>query len=99
MHRNGQQMLVTKTEPAFTTEDFTASPPNVGAQLPPPLVWDWTIEHEDRKRERKADAAFHHSTPFEVDRKILKDVVREKMGVEAGRIQFLSAGEPEFQCS
>jgi len=59
----------------------------------PPLEWDWTIEHEDRKRERKADMALRDSTPFEVDRKLLKDVVREKMGTEVGRIRFLSAGE------
>lgn len=32
------------------------------------------------------------SAPFEVDRRLLKDVVREKMGVEVGRIKFLSAG-------
>ena len=58
----------------------------------PPLQWDWTTEHADRKRESKADAAFHGASPFEVDRRVLKDVVREKMGVEVGRITFLSAG-------
>ncbi|KIK70042.1 hypothetical protein GYMLUDRAFT_213098 [Collybiopsis luxurians FD-317 M1] len=56
------------------------------------LEWDWDIEHADRKAERKADAAFHGALPFEVDRKLLKDVVREKMGVEVVRIKFLSAG-------
>lgn len=60
----------------------------------PPLIWDWDIEHEDRKRERKADsdATLRGATPFEVDRRVLKDVVREKIGVEVGRISFLSAG-------
>ncbi|KAF9555649.1 hypothetical protein CPC08DRAFT_711882 [Agrocybe pediades] len=91
MHRNGHQLLASQTELTLTTESHPASPPRATAQRPP-LVWDWTIEHEDRKKERKADAALHGATPFEVDRKILKDVVREKMGVEAGRIQFLSAG-------
>ena len=58
----------------------------------PPLVWDWDIEHEDRKRERKADATLRGAAPFEVDRRALKDVVHEKMGLEVGRIKFLSAG-------
>ncbi|RXW22754.1 hypothetical protein EST38_g3099 [Candolleomyces aberdarensis] len=58
----------------------------------PPLAWDWDIEHEDRQRERRADAAMRDTTPFEVDRRLLKDVVREKMGIEVGRIKFLSAG-------
>ncbi|KAF5336436.1 hypothetical protein D9611_006623 [Ephemerocybe angulata] len=57
-----------------------------------PLVWDWDIEHEDRRRERAYDAALRDTMPFEVDRRLLKDVVREKMGAEVGRIKFLSAG-------
>jgi hypothetical protein len=60
--------------------------------LPPPLKWDWDLEHADRKAEREADAAFHREVPFEVDRRVLKDVVQEKMGMEVGRITFLSAG-------
>jgi hypothetical protein len=61
------------------------------------LVWDWDIEHADRKRERQEDAALRDQAPFEVDRRLLKDVVREKMGVEVGRIRFLSAGAlPRF---
>lgn len=59
----------------------------------PPLEWNWEIEHADRKKERKADAALHGATPFEVDRRVLKDIVREKMGVDVGLITFLSAGE------
>ena len=59
----------------------------------PPLQWSWEIEHADRKKERKADAALHGATPFEVDRRVLKDIVREKMGVDVGLITFLSAGE------
>jgi hypothetical protein len=58
----------------------------------PALVWDWDVEHEDRRRERKADTTLRGAAPFEVDRRVLKDVVREKMGVEVGRIKFLSAG-------
>lgn len=59
----------------------------------PQLVWSWPTEHEDRQKERNADAASHNARPFEVDRKILKDVVREKMGVDVGKITFMSAGE------
>ncbi|KAG5641921.1 hypothetical protein DXG03_003967 [Asterophora parasitica] len=63
-------------------------------QAPPdaPLQWSWEIEHADRKREAKVDAAQHGATPFQVDRRVLKDVVRENKGIDVGRIQFLSAG-------
>lgn len=56
------------------------------------LEWDWEIEHADRQRERKADAALYGALPFEVDRKLLKDVVREKSCVDVARIKFLSSG-------
>lgn len=70
------------------------TPPNgITPITQPQLVWSWPIEHEDRQKERNADAASHHTRPFEVDRKILKDVVRENMGVDVGRIAFMSAGE------
>ncbi|KAJ7041552.1 hypothetical protein C8F04DRAFT_1300979 [Mycena alexandri] len=59
---------------------------------PPPLQWDWDIEHADRKREAQADAALHGATPFEVDRRVLKDVVMEHMKTPVARIVFLSAG-------
>ncbi|KAJ7487904.1 hypothetical protein FB451DRAFT_1337315 [Mycena latifolia] len=58
----------------------------------PHLEWDWDIEHADRKREAQADAALHGATPFEVDRRILKDVVLEHMKTPVARIVFLSAG-------
>ncbi len=58
-----------------------------------PLVWDWALEHEDRKKEAKSDEARHGAGPFQVDRKLLKDIVREKMEAEVVRIQFLGAGE------
>uniref|UniRef100_A0A0W0F3E4 Aminoglycoside phosphotransferase domain-containing protein n=1 Tax=Moniliophthora roreri TaxID=221103 RepID=A0A0W0F3E4_MONRR len=57
-----------------------------------PLEWDWDIEQADRQREARIDASLHGATPFEVDRKVLKDVVREKMNVEVVRIEFLSSG-------
>lgn len=63
-----------------------------GAVPVKPLEWDWEVEQADRKCEAKADAAFHGAIPFQVDRKILKDVVRENMGVDVGRIAFLSSG-------
>ncbi|TBU59358.1 hypothetical protein BD310DRAFT_925391 [Dichomitus squalens] len=56
------------------------------------LEWDWDIEHEDRKAEARADAAVHHAMPFQVDRKLLKDIVHERMGAEVARIRFLGAG-------
>lgn len=90
MPRNGsnlslnlQENLGNKTQSRSHRRNETAKPP---------LVWDWDVEHEDRKRERKADATLRGAAPFEVDRRVLKDVVREKMGLEVGRIRFLSAG-------
>jgi hypothetical protein len=61
----------------------------------PNIEWDWDVEHEDRRKEAHADAKLHGAQPFEVDRKILKDVVREKLGVDVGRITFLSSGEQQ----
>ena len=58
----------------------------------PCLVWDWALEHEDRKKEAKADASVHGAPPFQVDRKLLKDIVREKMGIDVARITYLGAG-------
>ncbi|KAF9220763.1 hypothetical protein BS17DRAFT_713562 [Gyrodon lividus] len=57
-----------------------------------PVEWDWDTEHEDRRREAKADFALHGAQPFQVDRRVLKDVVREKTNCEVGRITFLSSG-------
>lgn len=62
-------------------------------EISTPIEWDWDLEHEDRKKESRADATLHSAQPFLVDRKLLKDVVREKMGCEVGRITFLSSGE------
>lgn len=56
------------------------------------VEWNWEIEHADRKREREMDAALHLNAPFEVDRRVLKDVVKEKMSTDVGRIKYLSAG-------
>ncbi|OBZ77771.1 hypothetical protein A0H81_02388 [Grifola frondosa] len=58
----------------------------------PSLQWDWDIEHEDRREEARADAAIHGAHPFQVDRKLLKDIVHEHMGAEVARIKFLGAG-------
>lgn len=57
-----------------------------------PLAWNWALEHEDRKKEARADAAVHGVPPFQVDRKLLKDIVHEKMGVDVARIVFLGSG-------
>lgn len=69
----------------------TLPPPPPPVHLP--LVWDWDIEHEDRRREAQADAVLHAAPPFQVDRRTLKDIVREKMGAEVVRIKFLSSGQ------
>jgi len=91
MHQDGGKLFVIPSDDEPPTANGSALPRR------PPLRWDWEIEHADRKKERKADAALHGATPFEVDRRVLKDVVREKMGVDVGRITFLSAGEcPKF---
>ena len=63
-----------------------------GPDHQPPLEWDWDAEHADRKAEAKADAAVHNATPFQVDRKLLKDIVHERMGAPVARIKFLGAG-------
>ncbi|KAI0776373.1 hypothetical protein BC629DRAFT_1525836 [Irpex lacteus] len=57
-----------------------------------PLVWDWALEHEDRKKEAKSDEARHGAGPFQVDRKLLKDIVREKMEAEVGYLITLADG-------
>lgn len=76
--------------------DFKENPSIMAIPLAPPpqhkLEWDWDIEHEDRRKEAKADAAMHGAAPFLVDRRVLKDVVTEKVGVDVGRISFLSSG-------
>ncbi|GJE86638.1 hypothetical protein PsYK624_027190 [Phanerochaete sordida] len=57
-----------------------------------PLTWSWELEHQDRKKEAQADAAVHGAPPFQVDRKLLKDIVQEKAQKDVARIQFLGAG-------
>jgi hypothetical protein len=77
--------------------NLSIDPPTVDQELVPPTIvgaleWDWDLEHADRKLEAKSDAAMHGATPFQVDRKLLKDIVREKTCVEVARITFLSSG-------
>ncbi|TFK25349.1 protein kinase subdomain-containing protein PKL/CAK/Fmp29 [Coprinopsis marcescibilis] len=90
MQRNGRKPKLNLVD--IPLPEHAPVSPTLPQPLPPPLNWDWDIEHEDRRLERKADAAYHHEIPFEVDRRLLKDVVREKMGSEVGRIKFLSSG-------
>lgn len=89
MRQNGRKLFVIPSGDDPLSPDPSALPPPPR----PPLQWNWETEHADRKKEQKADAALHGATPFEVDRRVLKDIVREKMGVDTGRITFLSAGE------
>ena len=77
-----------------STKHTLAAPPMVAATSShkPAVEWDWDVEHADRKREAKAGASVHGAQPFLIDRKLLKDVVREKLDCEVGRITFLSSG-------
>ncbi|KAL1741330.1 hypothetical protein HDZ31DRAFT_45673 [Schizophyllum fasciatum] len=84
--------LPTKSQREDEPYDAVESPPPVDGGHDGPLEWDWDIEHEDRKREAAADTNFLDASPFQVDRRVLKDVVREQMSTDVGRIQFLSAG-------
>lgn len=74
----------------FQTTTVVEQATNQSAKAP--LAWSWELEHEDRKKEAKADAAIHGAPPFQVDRKLLKDIVKEKMGRDVARINFLGAG-------
>jgi hypothetical protein len=87
MLQNGNRLFVIPSDDESSVANAAPSPRR------PPLQWSWEVEHADRRKERKADAALHGATPFEVDRRVLKDIVREKMGVDVGLITFLSAGE------
>jgi hypothetical protein len=91
-----------------TTTQHDTSPPALPASGP--VIWDWDVEHCDRKREKDADKARqkHHGSragagidqgPFEIDRKVLKDVVTEKMSEEVGRIVFIGSGTFNKVCS
>ena len=84
--------------PSPAIPSFLHPPPMSGgarAQEQPPLKkleWDWDLEHQDRAKETKADRAVHNAQPFLVDRRVLKDVVKEKLRVDVARIVFLSSG-------
>ncbi|KAG9311592.1 hypothetical protein JVU11DRAFT_7801 [Chiua virens] len=80
---------------AVTAENIlpgTVPLPPLPATSHTPIDWDWDIEHADRRREANADAVLHDPPPFQVDRRVLKDIVREKTHCEVGRIIFLSSG-------
>ncbi|KAG6332731.1 hypothetical protein ID866_6356 [Astraeus odoratus] len=77
----------------------TQSLPGTVSLPPPPqnhtpIEWDWDVEHMDRKRESKADSVLHGAQSFHVDRRVLKDVIRQNTHAEVGRITFLSSGTP-----
>lgn len=91
MHTNGYNVSVDLSANSSVITDSVSLPAQQNSE--PLIVWDWDVEHKDRRREAEADAWMHGAQPFEVDRKILKDVVKEKMGSEVGRIKFISSGE------
>ncbi|KZV76710.1 hypothetical protein PENSPDRAFT_646163 [Peniophora sp. CONT] len=87
----------TTTATSAATASYLPTPPPETEPVKPglpamPIEWSWELEHEDRRRENKADASVHGAQPFLVDRRLLKDVVREKLECEVGRINFLSSG-------
>lgn len=55
----------------------------------PQFEWDWEIDQADRARERRHDGT---DVTFQVDRKVMRDVVKERMGAEVARIRFISSG-------
>jgi hypothetical protein len=91
------------TPPVHSVGDSPpALPPTKGQ-----IEWDWDAEHADRAREKRADAsrAKHHGSRagagidyvvFEVDRKLVKDIVAEKMGEPVGRIVFVGSGKHPY---
>jgi hypothetical protein len=75
------------------------SAPNMTlTDFPKPSVveWNWDLEQADRKREAKADSAVHGVQPFLVDRNLLRDVIRERLGYRVGRITFLNSGASPY---
>ncbi|KAL5637930.1 hypothetical protein ACGC1H_002261 [Rhizoctonia solani] len=46
------------------------------------------LDHEDERREAKADG----DNPFPIDRNVLRTIIREKLGCEPLHIRFLSSG-------
>ncbi|KAH8115884.1 hypothetical protein DFH11DRAFT_1506822 [Phellopilus nigrolimitatus] len=52
------------------------------------LEWDWDIDVADRAREAKHDGG---DTSFQVDRRVMRDIVKEHMGAEVARIRFISS--------
>lgn len=60
------------------------------AATPLKLEWDWDAELADREREIRHDG---NDTSFQVDRRVLRDVVKEKLGVEVAHIRFISSGK------
>ncbi|KAI6118657.1 hypothetical protein EV401DRAFT_1966254 [Pisolithus croceorrhizus] len=59
-----------------------------------PVRWSDAEELVDRQREADADSAAVHTPiqPFHVDRRVLRDIVREYAHAQIGRITFLSSG-------
>ena len=78
-------------------EDDFSKTPGTSSQLehppaltPSKLEWDLDIDLADRAREKRHDGA---DTSFQVDRRIMRDIVKEKLGQEVARIRFISSGK------
>ncbi|EJD05625.1 uncharacterized protein FOMMEDRAFT_118799 [Fomitiporia mediterranea MF3/22] len=56
---------------------------------PVKLEWDQDAELVDRTREKRHDG---NDVSFQVDRRVLRDIVKEKLGLDVARIRFISSG-------
>ncbi|KAI6040112.1 hypothetical protein EDC04DRAFT_2679705 [Pisolithus marmoratus] len=59
-----------------------------------PVRWNHDEELADRRREADADSVTVHAAiqPLHVDRRVLRDIVRDSVHAQVGRITFLSSG-------
>jgi hypothetical protein len=87
-------------KPSFSQPSSVFTPNMISTHraTPSAFEWDWDLERADRQREAKADSAVHGAQPFLVDRNLLRDVIKEKLDCQVGRITFLSSGACTTLC-
>lgn len=91
-----REAIASKAQPTSKSLPDPSPPPTSPTQTKKKpvkkLEWDWALEHADRTRESRLDAAGGVGDIFQIDRKALRDAVKEKMGGEVVRIRFISSG-------
>lgn len=91
-----REAIASKAQPTSKSLPDPSPPPTSPTQTKKKpvkkLEWDWALEHADRTRELRLDAAGGVGDIFQIDRKALRDAVKEKMGGEVVRIRFISSG-------